>query len=245
MDYSESLERWFDVSAVRIGDAPDRTVAMLFQDVTERKRAEQVLEASVLHLRHRSQHDPLTGLPNRLLFEERLELALAGAERYERKVAVLFIDLDGFKAINDAHGHSCGDVVLKEVAQRLHDALRTSDTLARMHGDEFVVLLPDVGGRDAIASLTTTLLAEMTRPVVIGDATARVTASIGVSLFPKNARHAHGLMNAADAAMYHAKASGKNTVRFFGAATRAVARGRRSPPHDAAAAVGGGEAAPE
>ncbi|MFN2323104.1 MAG: diguanylate cyclase domain-containing protein [Trueperaceae bacterium] len=232
MDYSESLERWFDVSAVRIGEAADRSVAMLFQDVTERKRAEKVLEDSVLQLRHRTHHDPLTGLPNRTLFEERLELALAGASRYGRKVGVLFIDLDGFKAINDAHGHSCGDVVLREVAQRLENALRTSDTLARMHGDEFVVLLPDVRGRDEIASLTTSLLTEVTLPVDIGDALVSVTASIGASIFPTNGRHAHGLMHAADAAMYLAKARGKNTVRFFGAATKAAAIGRRSPPVD-------------
>jgi len=216
MDYSERLERWFDVSAVRIGDAADGTVAMLFQDVTDRKRALEALDDSVQQLRHRMRHDALTGLPNRTLFEERLELALAGATRYERNVAVLFIDLDGFKAINDAHGHSCGDVVLKEVAQRLKDALRASDTVARMHGDEFVVLLPEVGGPHEVGSLTATLIAEVNRPVAIGDATASVTASIGVSLFPQNARHAPGLMHAADAAMYQAKASGKNAVRFFG-----------------------------
>lgn len=90
MDYSEHLERWFDVSAVRIGDPADHTVAMLFQDVTDRKRAEQVLDDSVQQLQHRTHHDPLTGLPNRTLFVERLELALAGATRYERQVAVLF-----------------------------------------------------------------------------------------------------------------------------------------------------------
>ena len=227
MDYSEQLDHWFDVSAVRIGDPADCTVAMLFQDVTDRKRAEEALEASLQQLRHRSHHDPLTGLPNRVLFEERLELALAGAVRYRRKLAVLFIDLDGFKAINDAHGHSCGDVVLTEVAKRLKDALRTSDTLARMHGDEFVVLLPEVRNRDDIASLTKTLLDEVNRPVPFGDATAQVSASIGVGLFPSNASHSAGIMHAADAAMYHAKASGKNTVRFFGAATRAEVRGRR------------------
>jgi len=187
----------------------------------------------------------LTGLPNRILFEERLELALAGASRYGRKVGVLFIDLDGFKAINDAHGHSCGDVVLKKVARRLKQALRASDTLARMHGDEFVVLLPEVGGRDEIGNVTTALLTEVTRPVAIGDATASVTASIGVSLFPNDARHAHGLMHAADAAMYQAKASGKNAVRFYGAATKAAALGRRNPPTDPAGSVEPTEGAPQ
>lgn len=112
---------------------------------------------------------------------------------------MLFIDLDGFKAINDAHGHSCGDVVLEEVTQRLKDALHTSGTLERMHGDEFVVLLPEVRGRDEIGILTTSLLTEVTRPVDIGDATASVTASIGVSLFPNDARNAPGLMHAAGA----------------------------------------------
>lgn len=245
MDYSERLERWFHVSALRVGDATDHAVAMLFHDVTDRKRSEEGLEESVLQLRHRTHHDPLTGLPNRVLFEERLELALAGASRYGRKAAVLFIDLDGFKAINDTYGHSCGDTILKEVAQRLEGALRKSDTLARMHGDEFVVLLPEVRGRDAIGRLTTTLLAEMTRPVAFGDDTASVTASIGVSLFPNNARHAYGLMDTADAAMYQAKASGKNSVRFFGAATKAAALGRRKQATDPAGTLEAGEVPPE
>jgi diguanylate cyclase (GGDEF)-like protein len=225
MDYVEAAGRWFDVSAMRIGGPLERKVAILSHDVTERKQAEEALQQSVLQLRHRSHHDHLTGLPNRLLFEERLQLSVAEAARYRRRLAVLFIDLDGFKAINDRHGHACGDVVLKTVAKRLQDALRTSDTLARMHGDEFVVLLPDIEDHGGVASLAGTLLAEVVRPVELEDATMSVTASIGVSLYPRNAHHPRGLLHTADAAMYQAKAAGRNSVRFFGswvpAATRA------------------------
>jgi diguanylate cyclase (GGDEF)-like protein/PAS domain S-box-containing protein len=216
MDYVEGAGRWFDVSAMRIGEPRERKVAILFHDVTERKQAEEALQQSVLQLRHWSHHDHLTGLPNRLLFEERLQLAVAEAARYGRRLSVLFIDVDGFKEINDLHGHACGDAMLKAVARRLQDALRTSDTLARMHGDEFVVLLPDVGDQGGIASLATTLLGEVALPIDVDDATVSVTASIGVSLYPQDARHPSGLLHTADAAMYQAKAGGRNNVRFFG-----------------------------
>jgi diguanylate cyclase (GGDEF)-like protein len=224
MDYVEVAGRWFDVSAMRIGGPLERKVAILSHDVTERKHAEEALQQSVLQLRHRSHHDHLTDLPNRLLFEERLQLSVAEAARYGRRLAVLFIDLDGFKEINDRHGHACGDVVLKAVARRLQDALRTSDTLARMHGDEFVVLLPDIDDHGGVASLAGTLLAEVIRPIDLEDAAMSVTASIGVSLYPRNARHPRGLLHTADAAMYQAKAAGRNTVRFFGSLVPAASR---------------------
>jgi diguanylate cyclase (GGDEF)-like protein/PAS domain S-box-containing protein len=216
MDYAEATGRWFDVSAMRIRNPDERKVAILFHDVTERKLAEEALQQSVLLLRRWSHHDHLTGLPNRLLFDDRLQLAVAEAARYGRRLAVLFIDVDGFKEINDRHGHACGDVVLQTVAQRLQDALRTSDTLARMHGDEFVVLLPEVDDHAGIASLAETLLREVAQPVAVDAATVSVTASIGVSLFPSDARLPHALLHTADAAMYQAKAGGRNNVRFFG-----------------------------
>lgn len=222
MDYVEATDRWFDVSAMRIGAPHERKVAILFHDVTERKQAEEALQQSVLLLRRWSHHDHLTGLPNRLLFDDRLQLAVAEAARYGRRLAVLFIDVDGFKEINDHHGHACGDVVLQAVAQRLQAALRTSDTLARMHGDEFVVLLPDVDDQPGIASLAETLLREVAQPVDVDDATVSVTASIGVSLFPSDARLPHALLHTADAAMYQAKAGGRNNVRFFGSLVSAA-----------------------
>ncbi|MBA2665520.1 MAG: diguanylate cyclase [Trueperaceae bacterium] len=223
MDYDDAVDRWFDVSAVRIGEPEDNKVAIMFHDVTERKRAEETLQHSVMQLRHRAHHDHLTGLPNRILFEDRLQLGLAAAARYSRSLAILFIDLDGFKEINDTQGHSCGDEVLKVTARRLQDALRTSDTLARMHGDEFVVLLPDFETLADVRSLAKKLLSEVAQPVSVGDDSVTVSASIGVSLYPKNAGNSHGLLHAADAAMYQAKASGKNTVRFF-----------KSSPHERA-----------
>jgi diguanylate cyclase (GGDEF)-like protein/PAS domain S-box-containing protein len=239
LDYVEAAGRWFDVSAMRIGEPHERKVAILSHDVTERKQAEEALQQILLQLRHRSHHDHLTGLPNRLLFEERLQLSVAEAARYRRRLAVLFLDLDGFKEINDRHGHACGDVVLKTIAKRLQDALRTSDTLARMHGDEFVVLLPDIGDHGGVASLAGTLLAEVIRPIDLEDAAMSVTASIGVSLYPRNARHPRGLLHTADAAMYQAKAAGRNTVRFFGSLVPAALADERVGSGAASGAANG------
>ncbi len=225
LDFAEASDRWCDVSAVRIGDPDERKVATLFHDVTERKRAERKLLQSVMQLRHRAHHDPLTGLPNRIVFEERLQLALAEAARYTRAVAVMFIDLDGFKAINDTLGHACGDVVLKETAQRLKRALRTTDTLARMHGDEFVVLVPQLDEAHDVEVLAGKMLAAVAVPVEVDGTSVVVSASIGVSIYPDHASTPDALLHAADAAMYRAKASGRNTVTIASASSKARPNG--------------------
>lgn len=162
-----------------------------------------------------ARRDYLTGLPNRALLAERLDHALAMAERDGSHLAVLFLDLDRFKHINDSMGHSAGDKLLNQVADRLNQALRKEDTLARMGGDEFVVVMEHVQqGRDA-AILAEKLIQTLLRPIQIGDIQLYMTASIGISLYPRDATTAEGLVSDADAAMYRAKESGRNTFQFY------------------------------
>jgi diguanylate cyclase (GGDEF)-like protein/PAS domain S-box-containing protein len=207
-----SQGRWYDEFAFRVGDPEEYKVGVLFTDITERKRAEYALQESVALLRHHAQHDALTGLPNRVLFEDRLRLAVAAAERHGSPLTVLFLDLDDFKEINDDFGHESGDVVLIEVARRLRRSLRASDTLARIHGDEFVAILPDLGETHAAESMSRQLLAAINDPIDVAGTTVSVRASIGLSVFPADGTSPRALVRAADIAMYRAKLAGKNTV---------------------------------
>jgi len=167
------------------------------------------------HLQFYADHDALTGLPNRAMFSRRLAQALAQATRHGRGTAVLFIDLDGFKAVNDTLGHDAGDRVLKEVAVRLRDTLREGDTLGRQGGDEFVVLIEDATTREGMADVAGKILETVVRPVEVVGASYRLTASIGISVSPEHGTDAQTLLRCADMAMYRAKEEGKNTFRFY------------------------------
>ena len=213
VDHAESMDRWFDVFAFRVGDPEERKVGVLFNDITERKRAEHALQESVALLRHHAQHDALTGLPNRVLFEDRLRLAVAAAERNGRPFTVLFLDLDDFKVINDDLGHESGDVVLIEVARRLRRSLRASDTLARMHGDEFVAILPEMAEPHEVSTLVEKLLAVLNDPVDVSGTTVSVMASVGVGVYPNDGSNPRALLRAADAAMYRTKLAAKSAPR--------------------------------
>jgi diguanylate cyclase (GGDEF)-like protein/PAS domain S-box-containing protein len=173
------------------------------------------LEASRARLVHQAQHDHLTGLPNRILLEERVERAVAAASRYGRCLAVLFLDLDGFKGVNDTFGHSAGDEVLRQVAGRFASSLRSSDTLARMGGDEFVALVSDLQQPSDALEVAHALLDTMTEPYGLRGRAITLTVSIGVSVFPDDALEAVVLQQHADTAMYRAKKAGKNRVAFF------------------------------
>jgi diguanylate cyclase (GGDEF)-like protein/PAS domain S-box-containing protein len=173
------------------------------------------LEASRARLAHQAQHDHLTGLPNRILLEERLERTVAAATRHRRTLAVLFLDLDGFKAVNDAFGHNAGDEVLREVAQRLRTTLRNSDTAARLSGDEFVVLVPDLRQQDDAHEVAKALLDAVSLPYHLRGGTVSLTVSIGVSVFPDDAREAVTLQQHADTAMYRAKHGGKGRIELY------------------------------
>jgi diguanylate cyclase (GGDEF)-like protein/PAS domain S-box-containing protein len=160
-------------------------------------------------------HDALTQLPNRVLFNQRLEQAIAQAQRHGRRLAVMFIDLDRFKVINDTLGHESGDQLLREVAQRLTDNLRAGDIVARLGGDEFVVLLEDVTEAAGIASVAEKLIAALTANFVVADREVHVTASVGISTYPTDAEDQRSLLRFADIAMYRAKEQGRNTFQFY------------------------------
>jgi len=162
-----------------------------------------------------AQHDVLTGLPNRMLLNDRLAQAIAIAERRHRKLAVLFVDLDKFKTINDSLGHTIGDAVLQSIAKCLRKSLRREDSVSRQGGDEFVILLPETGTTKGAALVAERILAALVPPHVVGGREVQVTASIGISVYPDHGQDADGLVHSADMAMYEAKKSGGGGYRFF------------------------------
>jgi diguanylate cyclase (GGDEF)-like protein len=181
----------------------------------ERKGMEDTARDLALQIAHAAKHDDLTGLPNRALLNDRVDFAISLAARHKTKLAVLFLDLDGFKHVNDSLGHSSGDKLLKSIAGRLLKSVRAADTVSRQGGDEFVVLLSDVTlGEDAAISANRILQA-VSQVHNIDDQDLHVTASGGISIYPDDGDNAETLMKNADTAMYQAKAMGRQTYRFF------------------------------
>jgi diguanylate cyclase (GGDEF)-like protein/PAS domain S-box-containing protein len=200
--------KWLTVSVVR--DAVGRPVNYIeiFSDVSERREREE----KVKHLAH---HDFLTDLPNRVLLNDRITQAITHAERNRSQVAVLFLDLDRFKTVNDSLGHSVGDKLLQEVARRLRLCMRASDTVSRQGGDEFVIVMPDVSDAADIARGAQKLLDAVTSAYSIDGHELVTTPSIGISVYPSDGHDVETLLRNADAAMYHAKESGRNNYQFF------------------------------
>jgi len=180
----------------------------VYQDVSSRKRAEEQLQFMATH-------DLLTNLPNRFLFNDRLNQAVAKAKRGDRRFAVLFLDLDGFKEVNDRFGHQKGDGMLQQVAERLKGCLRGSDTLARLGGDEFSLILEDIQDTRSAAAVPQKLLAALATPFYLDENEITITASIGVSLYPDDGDATEQLLKQADTAMYRAKELGGNTYVYF------------------------------
>jgi diguanylate cyclase (GGDEF)-like protein len=170
---------------------------------------------SETRLSYLAQFDALTGLPNRALLLDRFSQAIAQAGRHGKALAVLFIDLDEFKAVNDTLGHAAGDELLKAVAERLRQSVRAGDTVARIAGDEFAVLLAELSRADDAALVAQKIVARLGEPITLGGQEALVTASIGVATFPNDGQDCEALLAAADAAMYRAKQSGRNMYQFF------------------------------
>ena len=175
----------------------------------------QRLEQANAQLQHQATHDALTGLPNRVLYLDRLEREIAHAERDGHTFAVLVVDLDRFKVINDTLGHGPGDQLLKEVAHRLARTIRTVDTVARTGGDEFLLLITDIRDPADTAVVATKILEELDKPVLIGGAEVHTSASIGISVYPTDGTDSDSLVAHADEAMYFAKQHGRNTFQFF------------------------------
>jgi diguanylate cyclase (GGDEF)-like protein/PAS domain S-box-containing protein len=189
------------VTASALRDAAGTLIGRILcvQDITVRKQLEAQLHRAAFH-------DPLTDLPNRRLLLDRLEHALAVAERVRTAVAVLFIDLDGFKVVNDTHGHQVGDQLLVHSSDRIHRCLRDADTLARLGGDEFVVLLEGLTDTRQMAAIGRRILDALARPFKLDRATVRISASIGITVASSGSPRS--LLHAADTAMYHAKSNG-------------------------------------
>ncbi|HYJ18093.1 MAG TPA: EAL domain-containing protein, partial [Burkholderiales bacterium] len=203
-------EIWMQVSGVPTWDENGKLTGHrgMSRDVTAIKQS----EARISYLATR---DPLTELPNRLLFNDRLEQGIINARRNGEKLAVLFIDLDRFKNINDSLGHHIGDQLLKEVSRQMADCIRKGDTLSRLGGDEFVVTLEGLGNADDAAQVARKILAALGKPIRIGGHLLNTTCSMGISIFPNDADDGRELMKNADTAMYHAKEIGRNNFQFF------------------------------
>ncbi|MEO8717607.1 MAG: EAL domain-containing protein [Burkholderiales bacterium] len=198
----------------------------IYDDISAERAAREGLERVVTErtaelrdaqerAQHLADHDALTGLPNRRLLEDRLTQALALSQRNRKQTAVMFVDLDRFKAINDSLGHTVGDLVLKEVAARLVKQLRVGDTVCRIGGDEFVVVLPEAMRSTDAANVAGKIIETLSQPVHAADRELTVTPSIGIAVFPEDGRDAGMLIRNADAAMYHAKESGRANYQFF------------------------------
>lgn len=199
----------------------------LEEEVTERRRIETLV-------RHQAQHDALTSLPNRILLLDRLDTALERAERHRENFALLYVDIDGFKPVNDNHGHQVGDELLRQIGMRLSKCVRKTDTVARVGGDEFAVILEEIANERAALQVGLKICESVAAPYLLempdGVVTVRVGASIGVSIYPDHGRSRNDLINAADAAMYRAKRNGKNHAVLADAPAALLTAPERLPP---------------
>ncbi|MDO8293580.1 MAG: EAL domain-containing protein [Gallionella sp.] len=216
----ETYPKWLTITAVTAPDGTLTNYVGSFFDITERKKAEEDINRLAFF-------DPLTSLPNRRLLLDRLQHALATSARSGRHGAIMFIDLDNFKVINDTKGHDCGDLLLVEIARRLQSCVREGDTVARLGGDEFVVMLEDLGSQAEHAAVQAEEVGEkvravIDRPCLVKEYEFHSTASIGISLFVDRETTAEALLKYADIAMYQAKGAGRNIVRFFDPDMQAV-----------------------
>jgi diguanylate cyclase (GGDEF)-like protein/PAS domain S-box-containing protein len=234
------------------GDTPEQEWIWSFEDVTAEREALVMLERAVAErtaelksaeerARHLADHDALTGLPNRRLLEDRLTQALASSYRNRKQTAVMFVDLDRFKTINDSLGHSVGDVILKEVAARLVKQLRVVDTICRTGGDEFVVVLPEIKRSADAAGVAQKIIENLSQPIRVEERELTVTPSIGIAVFPEDGRDSEALIRNADAAMYHAKEQGRSNYQFFTEQMNLSASRRLALENDLRRAVTRGE----
>lgn len=204
----EIYPEWLSIVAIRDDAGAVSNYLAIFTDVTERKKIEDELN----RLAH---YDALTGLPNRLLFLDRVNHALGSARRDGRQIALLFIDLDRFKAVNDNFGHAVGDQLLAEVARRLQESVRSGDTVARFSGDEFCIVMDYIADPEQAARLAQKLIRQLTEPVVLDNTGHLITASIGISLYPTDGDDADTLLRNADMAMYQVKQLGRSDYQFY------------------------------
>lgn len=200
----------YTVMPILLGSTPTGAV-VVFRDITKRRQTEE-------EMLYRANFDAVTGLPNRNLLLERLNQELKRARREATRVGILFIDLDDFKQVNDSLGHDAGDLLLRQVAERLQDSVRETDTVARFAGDELVVVTAHIADRAFLQTVAEKLLRVLREPFAIAEQSVRIGGSIGIAIFPDHGEDARALLNRADLAMYQAKAAGRGTYRFAVAA---------------------------
>ena len=204
--HTATEQRWFSMSVTAMPQGEQRGAVVSLEDVTNRVLAHNQIRALAFY-------DPLTGLPNRRMVSERLAQEMSRAKRNQTRLALLFIDLDQFKPINDTLGHEVGDGLLQAAAQRIKQCLRDSDTAGRLGGDEFVALLPDMPGSDAALGVAEKIRQALAQAFISEQGVAlQISSSIGVALFPDHGQTERDLLRAGDSAMYAAKKSGRNAV---------------------------------
>jgi len=206
----DGTERYIETSVTLRKDIAGKIIGFrgIIHDITEREQMHQ-------QLNYMATHDALTGLPNRTLFLDRLQVALAQSRRNHSKVAVMMLDLDHFKDINDTFGHLVGDMLLQEVGRRLTGILRHNDTVARLGGDEFIILLSDLEKKEYAAGVAKVILKALQKPFHLGNRQIASHSSIGIALFPDDGSDTESLLKKSDIAMYSVKAHGRNNYRFF------------------------------
>jgi diguanylate cyclase (GGDEF)-like protein/PAS domain S-box-containing protein len=215
--YLDGEKRFIEMSASPLFDSTGQLYAIVevLRDITERMQIKEILNENEKRLHHLAHHDYLTNLPNRLLFEDRLKHAIRKSRRNHSQLALFFLDIDHFKAINDNLGHDFGDCLLQDVAKRLSHCVRKADTVARMGGDEFLVLLENINSTELIEATAQRIGTTLQYTVSEGDYKQDISASIGIAIYPEDATTAPELLKAADQAMYRAKKSGKAHYQFF------------------------------
>jgi len=213
----DGIEQFVDIKAAPLKDTTGNITAVILaiHDITPLLDIQNKLHEHAVALNYQANHDELTNLPNRVLFIDRLNQAIKVANRSHNKIAILFIDLDRFKEINDSMGHSIGDKVLIEISSRLTSCIRESDTIARLGGDEFIVILDNINNTDVATKIAETIIDKIKSCVPIDEHKFYVTASIGISIFPNDGNNTELLIKNADAAMYKAKDDGRNTYRYY------------------------------
>ncbi len=205
------------ITQLRDEDSKIYALVWLFQDITEKKEKEKLLQIQALELEYQANHDILTGLPNRSLFQDRLQQSLYYAKRNKKKFALFFVDLDRFKQINDSYGHQFGDKVLLYVVERLEKAVRQEDTLCRIGGDEFTIIVRDIDSKEDAKKIAKKILNSLKDPFVIEGQDIYTSTSVGISIYPDDAKEIDSLIKFADSAMYEAKEKGRNTFKFYDA----------------------------
>ncbi len=216
---------WLSISILRGWKGRIENFVGVFSDITQRKQAEELI-------RYQAHHDPLTDLPNRTLFRIKLDRALEQARRKGDKLALLFIDLDGFKDVNDKRGHDVGDRLLAETARRLGESMRSSDVIARVGGDEFVAILPEIRSMTEAKVVADKIIGLLETPYAIEGESSHISGSIGISVFPDDAEAPHLLVTYADKAMYGAKQAGKARSLFYYELAKEEADGEESGQGD-------------